>query len=517
MKTTFYILLFVLTQNICFSQVDYSDHWANSGWQYGNESDSLVDVSTKVINDNDLTHLLKFPYSRYGTNREVIPSYGLLGNDFRKTEILFTQVKQNKKDVSRYDIIGKIKLGDTINDLKGNITFNKATANISNDNSIYTIIELVGSYKFKETNRKTKNATLKGSVKLILFTDTDLTTINWFDTSVWYEDGAIKGFVGTRKSKGITKSLLWGFPRFSNYSKDFDVGAGEAIINIKYAKTWFNYSEKQWDSIHKENQERLYTIDVKEFVEPYDADWYKDDKLNELELEKKALKQLSLKPEQVAREFISTKEFNKILNETIVVIPEIKNDSSEQGEYELTAHILVVNSITGKIKYHFKEHGLHSNAIAIDDIVITPENYYLTKTENAFGITVHYSSNSQPNPYSSKSLSLYIKEHNELKKVLDNLEIYERTGVVNVSGDCYAEFEQIDRTIWVKKGYYSDEDGFNENYTNGYYDILINQTDTKTIYKIDATGECNEKTLRNETSYKNLQFDNTYYQEVSNY
>lgn len=506
MKSIKLIIFCIALSNLCYSQTDYSEDWFKSGWEYSNKSDSIVDVSAQVIDKNDLTYLLKYPYPQYGGERKVMPDFGLLGNDFKKIEILFTDISQDKSELSSYNIIGNIKIGDEINNLSGKIIFKNASVYIPKSQEPQTVV-LVGLYTFDETVNNKKIAYHSGSVKIVLFTKDIFASNSSFYMDAYSEEGATKAFVGTRKinKSSIAQSCIWGFSRFFEYAKDFDLGCGEEMINIKYAKDWFDFTEQEWDSILKENPTDIHS-GIEEYIEPNELDWFKSDRLNETDLAKIVLKQLHLKPDKVAEEFITMCVFNKYLNETIVVIPEIENEpNQEELYYQFTSHILIVNSITGKIKYHFQEtsekNGWYSDAIRMTDIVIDTNTYPITKAENAFGIRVHFQGSSQPNPYYSTYLSLYIKEGEEIKKVLDNLPVSEIAGTVNVRLDtCAATFEKMEKDVFV-----------GHDTANGYYNLVISKKVVNTIYQPNAEGDCIEKEIKDITEQQILRYDSTTY------
>ena len=230
-------------------------------------------------------------------------------------------------------------------------------------------------------------------------------------------------------------------------------------------------------------------------------------KLDPIELENAVINQLKIDENTI---YIRTsQESPNHLNETVVVIGEVEYDNSENrggDDYGLTSHILIVDAVTGRIKYHYSEssknNGWQSDAIFIAQIYIDTKNYNLNTTEVAFGVKADFRSSSQPNPNDYTELSLFIKEGDSLKKVLDNFIIDDYSGEINVNMNaCYADVKREKNELTVL-----------ESGTNGYYDIQVKNTVVKSIYELDTAGACEpieksrvEKTLilkHNKTKYK---------------
>ena len=160
--------------------------------------------------------------------------------------------------------------------------------------------------------------------------------------------------------------------------------------------------------------------------------------------------------------------------------------NEEEEEERYTSHIVIVDGISGKIRSRFTEdsnlNGWISNAIFIDDIHVDSTNYLLTKTKKGFGVRVKFRNMSQPNPYSEECISLFVKDNNGLKKVLDAYTIHESVGEVNVNTNvCFGVFKIFENKI-----------AFQNSRTNGYYDILVNKIETQRNWRglITNGGAC---------------------------
>jgi len=214
-----------------------------------------------------------------------------------------------------------------------------------------------------------------------------------------------------------------------------------------------------------------------------------------------ALKELNLEASKT--DFISSKIGPDNTKETIVVVPEIVNEDEEV--YELNTHIVIMNNTSGKVTHKYfessKTNGWISNSIFIDSITIDTLNYKLNNSKKAFGIIVKFRSSSQPNPYTQESISLFTKEKNSLKKILDSYTIYESEGVVNVNiNTCYADIKEAINELSVSNSK-----------TNTYYDILIKNTNTQRVYQEDKNGDCNPKEKIISIEKKVLKFNNEVY------
>lgn len=279
--STLIFFTFLFSKSV-FSQIDYSKHWIKSGWEYKSKDDIEKDFTKKVICKDDLSYILIQDYPSHKQNLQI-PMYGVFGEQYKKVELYFAKVIKSTKNSKKYIVKGQSKLQDKISDFKGIIHLKKAIAYIPTERSPedYTAIVVTGTYVLEEYPKEKGNGIFKGGLKIVLFPkDINAKKIS-YDLDAWYEQGAIKAYVGTFKEYNTKKKYkcLFGFPRFNEYTEDFDTGIGESFINIKYAKTWFNFSEKQWDSIKKTGEKSIHIFTSgKAYIEPEDTTWYKKNK-----------------------------------------------------------------------------------------------------------------------------------------------------------------------------------------------------------------------------------------------
>jgi len=150
MKAIRAILLSLLLSNLCSAQIDKSKQWA----EYSSEGDSLIDLTKKVINEKDLSYLLKSSYPGYSEEKTLTSLYGLLGEHFEKIEFVFTEIKKSENDVAQYIITGKTKIKDKVSAFTGNITFETARAYVPDFKTKQAEVVLIGSYKLTEDSNE---------------------------------------------------------------------------------------------------------------------------------------------------------------------------------------------------------------------------------------------------------------------------------------------------------------------------------------------------------------------------
>ena len=177
------------------------------------------------------------------------------------------------------------------------------------------------------------------------------------------------------------------------------------------------------------------------------------------------------------------KHFGKSPSETILLIPEIEEE--EEGCcFELNSYILIIDTRTGEIKHKYfessKTNNWSSDAVALSDIIIDTIPYPISENDKAFGVQVNHIGMSKPNPYSSSSLSLFIKSGNTLKKVLKNYDVKDYGGEWDTN--CYGEFINTEKTLSISN-----------TKTNGYYDIFVKTITTEIKNYEDSNGVCKTK------------------------
>ncbi|MEZ4778743.1 MAG: hypothetical protein R2786_05100 [Flavobacteriaceae bacterium] len=214
---------------------------------------------------------------------------------------------------------------------------------------------------------------------------------------------------------------------------------------------------------------------------------------------------LKLEWAQIEIGYLIFGELSQVTKETLVIIPEIA--AEEDDLLRLNTHMVLVNARTGTITHQlyesYKENGWQSDAIAMDAIEIDPLVYRVSEPEIAFGIVVKYRNHSQPNPYREEVISLYTKDHNTLKKILDHYPIYESTGNVNVNS-CYAEHTKTKNKL-----------SFDTLKTNDYFNILVESTSIQELFQEDENGDCNPTETLLSKQTKVLAYNGNVYVEAT--
>jgi len=157
---------------------------------------------------------------------------------------------------------------------------------------------------------------------------------------------------------------------------------------------------------------------------------------------------------------------------TVIVIPKI--GKKEEDMYTLDSYVVVVNNKTKKIQQLYFESyttsGWESDAVFIYDLTIDTAPYLVQENVRAFGVVLHTRSMSQPNPYSSNFISLFIANGDKLQNILKNYEIYSYGGETDMN--CFAEMYSENKTLILSK-----------NKTNNYFDINVDVLQTKLTSK----------------------------------
>ena len=231
------------------------------------------------------------------------------------------------------------------------------------------------------------------------------------------------------------------------------------------------------DLEEKSEEIEVFKIDAQGKINPIKA--YKP--LKGKDLIEDVIQKLKLNKLKIKYDFASTKTQPNNPNETIVVIPEIALE--EEDMFRLNSYIVLVDNSTGKITHKYfessKTNGWESDAIMLSEIKIDTAPYMLSKDTRAFGIRLYHHNMSQPNPYGNKTISLFVKSGNTLKKVLANYDVMNSQGEWNTI--CTGEFTDVKNTLIMSK-----------KISSNYFDIMVKSKTTKTKSFKDKNGECDD-------------------------
>jgi len=205
------------------------------------------------------------------------------------------------------------------------------------------------------------------------------------------------------------------------------------------------------------------------------------------------LSNLKIKKEKCLTEFIKNQKITE--SESIILIPEIADKGD--GFITVNGHILIVNNKNGKINSRFSEkESWYSDAVRIENIDVKHQPYQISKKSKTIGILIEYHGSSGSNPYSSKELSLFIRNGEKLERVLKDYPIYTINGETNGinSGDFVEHKKVIEPNIHSK---------------TKFFDLKI----TNSIIKTQLT-EGTEKTIEKSEKIENLKYKNGKYKNV---
>ncbi|WP_299435578.1 hypothetical protein [uncultured Aquimarina sp.] len=280
-----------------------------------------------------------------------------------------------------------------------------------------------------------------------------------------------------------------------------EIAEGQSRIESKIEENKLTVNNILWVDKKQETTE-VFEIDTLGKIKPVTSTNPNVDP-NDTSLANSVIQQLNLNKQKVKSDLIVSKVQPNNSNETIVVIPEIVGEEDEHF-LELNSHVVLVNNTTRKITHKYfesyKTNGWTSDAIELREITIDTAPYNITDDKRAFGIRVYYVGSSRANPYANKTISLFVKSDDTLKKVLHNYHVMDYGGEWDTS--CYGEFIDVKSTLIIS-----------EEKTNGYFDILIKSKITETKNTEDEHGECDSKE-KISTEKTVLKFDGSVYKKL---
>ncbi len=229
----------------------------------------------------------------------------------------------------------------------------------------------------------------------------------------------------------------------------------------------------------EEQQER-----IEESIYRIDTDGTIKELSSEEVLFDKVIQQLGLSYDMVNTHLLAIKVNPANTQETIMVIPEYAEKDEEEIYFEFNSHIVLANNLTGDITHAYfessKTNGMISDAVRLSDITIDTAPYIVAKETRAFGVRVSFYGASRANPYSNKTISLFVKSGNTLKKVLHNFDVMDYGGEWDTN--CAGAFIE-GKKILILSG----------KATKGYYDIIVKEKITETINYENKEGDCDTK------------------------
>ncbi|MEB2652868.1 hypothetical protein SOP89_15960 [Pseudomonas siliginis] len=180
---------------------------------------------------------------------------------------------------------------------------------------------------------------------------------------------------------------------------------------------------------------------------------------------------------------------------TFVPDPVYGHDGSV-GSYELDLAIITAGSPKPLATYH-QPSAFLSDAIALESLELDTARYKLTPDLRAFGVRAHFKGSSRVNPLDETLLSLYVKEGDKLRPVLDRLVVYSFSG--EWDGNCAGERSETVRTLEMGK-----------TSSLGYADIIVRSVTTGLVGE-GPPDTCESKTTHEKPVLTTLRYDGQQY------
>lgn len=177
------------------------------------------------------------------------------------------------------------------------------------------------------------------------------------------------------------------------------------------------------------------------------------------------------------------------------------DDDDDEGIYDTDLILLLIDNASQKILAKLIEKDrFSSDAVMLTGIELDLANYSVADGVTAFGIRDSYETQSQPNPYASHNLSLYIIKGDTFQPLLEGFQTYIFRGETDMK--CYFDGIEADSVLIMQK-----------NKTNGYYDIKVRTdiTALKTRNPKKKDDDCINLDKKLKPAYRTLQFSKGQY------
>ena len=134
------------------------------------------------------------------------------------------------------------------------------------------------------------------------------------------------------------------------------------------------------------------------------------------------------------------------------------------GSYDLDLSVLSADGSTSLATYR-QTNAFSTDAIELENVELDTARYKLTSKLRAFGVRAMFRGSSSVNPLNETVLSLYVKEADKLRPVLDRLVVYRFSG--EWDGNCAGDRGTTVRTIEMAK-----------TSSHGYADLIVKSVTT---------------------------------------
>lgn len=190
-------------------------------------------------------------------------------------------------------------------------------------------------------------------------------------------------------------------------------------------------------------------------------------------------------------------------NKTLVVMAKILNTpNQEKGTHTYAMDVVIVDAGSQKIMSHlYEEKAFGDDAIYTYDIKIDTARYQLNAKDRAFGVRFYKKGSAHYNPSYHEVLNLYYLQDKTLHRVLKGLSMREEYGEFEEPlYKCDGSFEKTDHVLW-----------FDNNKTNGFNNLKINELITRTKLKGTPRDDCNEVVASTKKSSLTLRYNGKKY------
>lgn len=154
------------------------------------------------------------------------------------------------------------------------------------------------------------------------------------------------------------------------------------------------------------------------------------------------------------------------------------SDVGASGFYDLDLSV-VQEGQAGPIATFHQDSAFESNGVALHELTLDTARYWVAPDIRAFGVRTRFTNSSRLNPLDETQLTLYVREGQTLRPVLQQLLVYQYGG--EWDGNCEGERSEITRTVEIAK-----------TSSQGYADLIVRtrETGTSSVGKGDA---CKDK------------------------
>ncbi|MNN30580.1 hypothetical protein D3C81_1442340 [compost metagenome] len=176
--------------------------------------------------------------------------------------------------------------------------------------------------------------------------------------------------------------------------------------------------------------------------------------------------------------------------------PTLSDAPDGMGMYDLK--LAVMSNIDGKPLARYAQASVYSSdAVRFDGLSIDTARYKLTSDLRAFGVRAGFTGSSRANPFEQAILSLYVREGNVLRPVLEQLVIESGNGEWDTN--CAGEFSHTKRTLDMAK-----------TSSHGFADLIVRSVTTDT-QNLVGRDDCEYKETVGKTVLTTLRYDGRQY------